>query len=232
MKLDKLLKRLKRDAAASPQKAGALGLMVLVALYFWAPLVMKFLPKGKPKPGATAAGPVILGDDPVLIKAAVHPSSNSTHWDHVREVVAQDRLMLAAEHHPSWPNPFAPLQRDDKSETKSQPKPEAIQPDLKTLPTAPTIEPEVARQQLSTVSLSSVLVGKRGVSAVIRGKLYRVGDVLSFGGDNGAPAVEFRITAIDEQGVDLKYTDKSFRLERPKPTLTTGELLRDEHPKD
>ena len=80
MKLDKLLKRLKRDAAASPQKAGALGLMVVVALYFWAPLVMKHLPKGKPKPGATAAGPVILGDDPVLVKAAVHPSTNSPHW--------------------------------------------------------------------------------------------------------------------------------------------------------
>jgi hypothetical protein len=226
VKLDKLLKRLKRDAAASPQKAGALGLMVCVALYFWAPLVMKSLPKGKPKPGATAAGPVILGDDPVLVKAAVHPSTNSPHWDHVREVMAKDRLMLAVAHDPSWQNPFAPLQRDAEPETKSPPKPE-VKPDLQALSTTPKIEAEVAKQQLSTVALSSLLVGKRGVSAVIRGKLYRVGDVLSFDGDNGTPAIEFRITAIDEQGVDLKYDEKSYRLERAKPTLTTGELQRD-----
>jgi hypothetical protein len=228
VKLDKLLKRLKRDAAASPQKAGALGLMVVVALYFWAPLVMKYLPKGKPKPGATVAGPVILGDDPVLVKAAVHPSTNSTHWDRVREVVAKDRLMLAAEFHRDWHNPFSPLQHDDEPKSKSEPKSEAIKSDLKPLPTAPKIDSEIAKQQLSTVSLSSVLVGKRGVTAVIRGRLYRVGDVLSFGGDNGTPAVEFRITAIDEQGVDLKYDNKPFRLERPKPTLTTGELQRGE----
>jgi hypothetical protein len=227
VKLDKLLKRLKRDAAASPQKAGALGLMVVVALYFWAPLVMKHLPKGKPKPGATPAGPVILGDDPVLVKAAVHPSTNSPHWDRIREVVAQDRLMLAVAHDASWQNPFSPLQWDDEPNSKSQPKPEALKPELTTLPTSPKIDAEIAKQQLSTVALSSVLVGKRGVSAVIRGKLYRVGDILSFGGDNGTPAVEFRITAIDEQGVDLKYDEKPFRLERTKPTLATGELQRD-----
>ncbi len=226
MKLDKLLKRLKRDAAASPQKAGALGLMVLVALYFWAPLVMKFLPKGKAKPGAAAAVPVLLGDDPVLVKAVVHPATDSTHWDQVRDVVAKDQLMLATDAHPSWHNPFTPLQPDDEPKTKSQPTTEIPQPDLKTLSAAPAIDAEIAQQQLSTVSLSSVLVGKRSVSAVIRGKLYRVGDVLSFGGDNGAPAVEFRITAIDEQGVDLKYDNKPFRLERPKTTLATGELQR------
>lgn len=227
MKLDKLLKRLKRDAAASPQKAGALGLMVCVALYFWAPLVMKYLPKGKPKPGATAAGPLILGDDPVLVKAAVHPSSNSPHWDRIREVVAQDRLMLAVAHDASWQNPFSPLQRNDEPKAVSQPKLEAPKPDLEATPTRPKIEPEIVKQQLSTVALTSVLVGKRGVSAVIRGKLYRVGDVLSFGGDNGTPAVEFRITAIDEQGVDLKYDGNPYRLERTKPTLATGELQRD-----
>jgi hypothetical protein len=227
VELDKLLKRLKKDAAASPQKAGALGLMVVVALYFWAPLVMKSLPKGKPKPGATAAGPMLLGDDPVLVKAVVHPSSNSPHWDRVREVVANDQLMIAADLHPDWRNPFSQLQHKGDPDAKSTALTEPLKPDPQSLPAAPAITADIAQQQLQTVVLSSLLVGPRGVSAVIRGKLYRVGDVLSFGGDNGAPAIEFRITAIDEQGVDLKFDEKPFRLERTKPTLATGELQRD-----
>lgn len=226
MKLDKLLKRLKRDAAASPQKAGALGLMVLVALYFWAPLVLKNF-KGKSKPGAPgAARQVILGDDPLLVKAAVHPASDSQHWDRIREVLAQDQLMQAAMYNATWENPFQPLQPEEPADAKA-PTAETT-PDPKLLPATPKVEPELAKQHLNGVSLSSVIVGQRGTSAVIRGKLYRVGDVLAFGGDAGAPKIEFRIVAIDELGVDLKYDDQKFRLERARPALMTGELQRNQ----
>lgn len=225
MKLDKLLKRLKRDASASPQKAGALALMVAVALYFWAPLVMKnFKGKGKPGKGA-ATTQIILGDDPVLVKAAVHPANNSAHWDRIREVLAQDRLMQAAVHQVDWQNPFQPL---DHETSQAAPKNRSEEPptDSTQLPIKPVMEDNVAKQLLSGVTLSSVLVGKKP-SAIIQGKRYRVGDLLAFGDDNGAPKLEFRITAIDEKGVDLKYDGQSFRLERAKPTLTTGELQRD-----
>ena len=226
MKLDKLIKRLKKDALASPQKAGALGLMVLVALYFWAPLVMKNF-KGKAKPGAAAGvKQVILGDDPVLVKAAVHPATNSAHWDRVREALAQDRLMQPAVHQVNWQNPFQPLVQAEAT-TVAKTRPEETRPDSKTTPNVASVEGELANQLLSGVSLSSVMIGKRGTTAVIRGKLFRVGDLLSFGGDNGVPKVEFRITAIDERGVDLKFDGQPFRLERSKPTLTTGEMHRD-----
>ncbi|WP_254508908.1 hypothetical protein [Anatilimnocola floriformis] len=221
MKLDKLIKRLKKDAAASPQKAGALGLMLLVALYFWAPLVMKSI-KGKGKPGSGPAAKVIRGDDPVLVKAAAHPATNTAHWDRIRDTLAQDRLMQAAVHNADWRNPFQPLAHAAATDTKI--KPIEAKPETQLSAKPPAVENELAEQLLSGVTLSSVLIGKKGPSAVIRGKLFRVGDVLLFGGDNGAPKVEFRITAIDEQGVDLKFEGQPFRIERTKPTLASGEL--------
>lgn len=222
MKLDKLLKQLKRDAAKSPQKAGLLALMVVVALYFWAPLVMKRFP-GNAKPGAgPTAGPVILRDDPLIVKMAVHPATNVAHWDRVRQTMANDRLLLAVAHDPSWKNPFGGLQTGD-SPAKTQPS--EIKVEAKPLPPAPKVEPEVAKQQLAGVSLTSLLMSKRGHAAVIRGKVYRVGDILELGGQNGDPATEMRITAIDDDGVDLELDGQRHRLERAKPKLSSGEDL-------
>jgi hypothetical protein len=41
VKLDKLVKQLRRDATANPKKTALLGVMALVALYFWGPLLWK-----------------------------------------------------------------------------------------------------------------------------------------------------------------------------------------------
>lgn len=224
MKLDKLLKRLKRDAMASPQKAGALGLMVLVALYFWSPLVLKSM-KGKGKPGAKVASTIILGDDPVLVKAVVHPASNAVHWDKVRKVVAQDRLMSAAKYHANWQNPFQRLAIVEQAASTTEPT--ANKTEAKpVLPATPKLEPAAARQQLAGVLLSSVLMSPRDRAAVIQGIVYRVGDVLSLGGENGAPALELRVASIDEQGVDLVHEQQRFRLEQVKPKLSPGDYLR------
>ena len=70
MKLDKLLKQAKRDLVASPKKAAVLGLMLLVAAYFWGPLLWKWM---APSGTASAKGDqtaLILTDDPVLPDAA------------------------------------------------------------------------------------------------------------------------------------------------------------------
>ena len=54
VKLDKLLKMLRRDLAANPMKAGVLGILLLGGLYFWGPLVWKWVAKKGPA-GASAA---------------------------------------------------------------------------------------------------------------------------------------------------------------------------------
>lgn len=229
MKLDKLLKRLKKDAAASPQKAGALALMVVVALYFWAPLVLKYT-KGKGKPNAVAASQVILTDDPIIAQAAPHPATNVAHWERVRTAIAADQFMVAARHDASWQQPFARLHALKAAQAKApaeQPAELAEQNGLPgSAPGSPKIELNAAKAALNGVVLSSVLIGPRDCAAMIRGSVYRVGDHLVLGGDAGAPAVELLICGIDAEGIDLQFEQQPLRLERAKPKLSPGDHLR------
>ena len=229
MKLDKLLRRLKKDAAASPQKAGALALMVVVALYFWAPLVLKYT-KGKSKPAAVPASQVILSDDPIIAKATPHPATDVAHWEHVRTAIAADQFMVAARHDASWQQPFARLHSLKAEQTKppSEEPAEVAEPIPMpgTAPSIPKVELDVAKAALNGVVLSSVLISPRDRAAMIRGNVYRVGDPLTLGGDAGAPAIELLICGIDADGVDLQFEQQRLRLERAKPKLSPGDHLR------
>lgn len=229
MKLDKLLKRLKKDAAASPQKAGALALMVVVALYFWAPLVLKYT-KGKSKPVAVAASQVILTDDPIIARAAPHPATNVAHWDRVRNSIAADQYMVAAQLDPRWQQPFTRghgLKAEKQIAKATEPAEVTERQRLPgtTIAGSATVELDTAKAALSAVTLSSVLIGRRDRSAMIRGNVYRVGDSLALGGDAGAPAIELLVCGIDASGVDLDYAGQRLRLERAKPKLSPGDHL-------
>jgi hypothetical protein len=215
--LDNLLKKLKRDLAASPQKAAALGLMVLVALYFWAPLVLKFTSKGKAK--QVAASQVILTDDPLITKVAAHPANDSSRWDRVRLAVAQDHLMTPAAHQAKWRNPF---RRSEAVavQTETEPPVVALQPRARS--EAAAMDEVAAKKQLAGVVITAVLTSQRGRSALIRGNVYRVGDVIELGGANGEPKLELLLTSIDEDGVDLDVDGRTIRLERPRAQLAPG----------
>ena len=43
MSLERFAKRLRREVIANPKKAAILGIMLLVAIYFWTPLVMGWM---------------------------------------------------------------------------------------------------------------------------------------------------------------------------------------------
>lgn len=231
MKLDKLLKRLKKDAAASPQKAGALALMVVVALYFWAPLLFKFN-KGKNKPAAVNASQVILTDDPIIAKAAPHPATNVAHWDRVRTALASDQLMFAAQHDASWQRPFARLHALKAEKQSAQPVSEPTEPTERnrtpgvTAKAPATVELDSAKAALNSIVLSSVLISPRDRAAMIRGNVYRVGDPIELGGEAGAPAVKLMICGIDADGIDLQFDGQPLRLDRAKPKLSPGDHLR------
>jgi hypothetical protein len=221
VKLDKLLKKLKRDISASPQKAAALGLMVLVALYFWSPLVLKFAGiGGKTKNKKTVASKVILTDDPILTKVAAHPAIDSARWDRARLSLTQDRLMLAAPHREEWKDPFHRLsivtnstEPSNSTEPVSQPKGRAQEP---------AALDESAEEQITGITVSTLLVGKRESAAMIRGTVYRVGDTIHLDGEKGESQLELKVVGIDALGVNLECQGKSFRIERARPKLSPG----------
>lgn len=222
MKLDKLLKRLKRDLAASPQKAGALGLMVLVALYFWAPLVLKWVKKPS-KPAAIAANPVALPSGPAVTPAVVRPATDSARWNRVRQSISQDRLMAAVPHQAGWTNPFNRLKSKmvDSAEAPAETSTSAT-PQI-----APTARPALSKEHLAGIAISSILISTRDSAAVIRGTVYRVNDSLSLSEETEDARLEVRIVGIDELGIDLEHEGRQYRIDRLRPKLSPGDHVRD-----
>lgn len=221
MKLDKLLKRLKRDLSASPQKAAALGLMILVALYFWAPLIIKFVGGGQAK--KSIASQVNLTAVPAITPVAVQPASDPVRWDRVRAALAQDRFMLAAAHQTSWQNPF----RRHPADTNTDDSQPAAETELKQ-PGEPAVASDDTRMKelAAGIVVTSVLISARDRAAFIRGTTYRVGDVLEIGGENGERKLELLLTSIDEDGVDVNLAGRTLRLERTRARLTPGSQLK------
>ena len=108
MNLDKLAKQLRRDLAANPKKAAALGLMVAVALYCWGPLVWGWLhsKQGK-KTDQSQLAHLILTDDPLEpTDKAKGRSKARFRWETVRPLLAQDPRMVSATFDEVWIDPF------------------------------------------------------------------------------------------------------------------------------
>jgi hypothetical protein len=223
VKLDKLLKRLKRDLAASPQKAAALGLMVLVAAYFWAPLVMKWV--GKPgKTTQAVVTPVNLPDSPVVVQSPSHPATDSARWNHVRLAMAQDQLMRPTPRQTSWTNPFNRLKskRMDEAEL-AQAEPTTVAPSAIQI-----AQPAIQKEHLAGITISSILITSRDAAVVVRGSVYRVNDMLPVHDTAEGQPLELRIVRIDAQGMDLEHETQTYRVDRVRPKLSPGDHVRDD----
>ncbi|MBW8884592.1 MAG: hypothetical protein JF612_07410, partial [Planctomycetia bacterium] len=90
--LEKLAKQLRRDTAANPKKAAALGLMILVALYFWGPLAWKwFSASGSKRSAKTSLASLILTDDPVEPSQQTKARGGAKFkWEKARQLIKQD----------------------------------------------------------------------------------------------------------------------------------------------
>lgn len=213
MKLDKLAKQLRRDLAANPKKAAALGLMALVALYFWAPLVWHWVsPEGGKKSAQASA--LILTDDPEEPAVAAKRRAVKFRWEKVRDLAAKDSLMASAAFDGKWTDPFpghAP------SETKTTTTPAA---GAQRAVAAADFDPTQAGLVLSGV----MIVGKRR-TATINGDTYQEGSVIKLGSEAELEAVELRVVKIASQGVVLQRGGKTYSLRFAKPSLARGDAI-------
>src|SRR6266576_3193818 len=106
--LEKLAKQLRRDLAANPKKAAALGLMVLVALYFWGPLAWKWVAAGGNKRNSKVnMASLILTDDPVEPSHQTKVRGGAKfRWEKARQLIRQDPHMVSATFDARWIDPF------------------------------------------------------------------------------------------------------------------------------
>jgi hypothetical protein len=218
VKLDKLAKQLRRDLAANPKKAAALGLMALVALYFWAPLVWRwFSPEGGKKSGAAATA-LILTDDPEEPAAAAKRRGGKFRWDKVRQLIADDKRMASAAYDAAWTDPFAG-QAAPPAAAAAGTVPAAANGGQQAIAAA-DVEPQQAG-----LTLSGVMIGSKR-TATINGETWLEGSRILASGEEGQPdAVEFRLVRITSRGVELERRGKRYILLCPRPELAKGDQI-------
>ena len=215
MKLGKLVKQIRRDAAANPKKAAALGLMLLVALYFWAPLVWRWMGHGGKKPVRTVNASLILTDDPAEpTSQAKGKSASKFRWERVRQLIRSDPHMTTATFDTTWIDPFAAREQAQSLV--------AANPVERDAATASAPGPHEAG-----LALTSIAIGLRRRVATISGNTYQEDQIIVVGGkDNASAGLEFRVVRIGPQSVELERGGRTFTLELSKPKLGRGDEIK------
>ncbi len=167
VKLEKLVKTLRRDLAANPMKSGVLGVLLLGGLYFWGPLIWKWVGKK----GSAASASVVVNSPSVAeltggqsagvqaVRGATSPIEAKVQWQEVRNLRERDPLTQSAHFSPEWGHVFQVATAAAKDGT-----PQTIGEETKKV--------EVGPQQLGLV-LQGVTVGSKTKKAIINGVVYR-----------------------------------------------------------
>lgn len=220
----RLSKQLKRELTANPKKAGLLGLVTLVAVYFWLPLVWGWVGGGKSQtvaaidppqdainmaqPTASTAGQPIPPDGEPQHQADIE--WKPTHdWPQLVKLIDNDPRTLPASVLPRERDPFGT-------------------PTLKIVQTADKEdeeETEIADDSFTPQSLGMVLsttiVGDKWQVARINGKTYKQGQDIKVAKDG--KELNFEVVEILPQSVILKRKERQFEL-KISPDIKSGTI--------
>lgn len=214
-----LVNRLQREVKANPAKAAGLGVLSLVACYFWAPLILGFMKPAQetaatPPPGAAAAtAPSPSAPAPPAPASAATPgqppSATSSDalpydWQKYAKLIEEDAKMRPSQDLPSerdpFVNPLAAAQAKAEREVSA------------TAAAAKPITPAEAGLVLTTT-----LLGARKKIAEIDGRSYSIGDrVQAFTESSSA---SFRVVEIFPRRVVLEGHDQRYELTIPRPLV-------------
>jgi hypothetical protein len=218
--LTKLTSQLRRDIAASPQKAAALGLMIVVALYFWAPLIWGWIPARGEGSGKVDMSKLVLTDEPAARPAGNAPRTAAFRWEKVRQLVREDARMKPAAFDAAWYDPFG-KPAPEPAPAEAEPMPATAQ--------TPVTEPErTPEPELTAASLvlGGILIGPRSKVATINGEPCHEGDSLTVTDANDKSVQhQVRIARITRQQVELESNGHTLTLELASPRLSQGDSL-------
>lgn len=222
VKLDKLVKTLRRDLAANPMKAGVLGVLLLGGLYFWGPLIWKWVGK-KGTPAAAAAAPA---QEHASEQSAAVPTvteevklqESPLEWQEIKKQREADSLTRSADYQSQWDQIFqvaavtSVAQLPEEMESSNQ---EQLDP-----------------KDLGLV-LQGVFIGSRSKKAIINGTVYCERDSIPVdlpadesGSDNTQQEVEFRLVRVFRRMVELERAGKTWQLQLATPESLKRNLER------
>jgi hypothetical protein len=199
MNLTKLARQLRREAKANPKKAALLGSLVLLALYYWGPMIWGWVAAeeatGRP-PDAPTAAVASLGGAAVPTPPPTSEDKNTgTHpWTQLDQWMRQDPITTPVEDVAAWHDPFAVA----SSEL------EAVEPD-ETQDEQILVSPEGLG-----IELSGTLVGPHRRVALIGGKAYREGQTVRI--DRDDQSIEFELAEVHSRRIVLRREGHRFDL--------------------
>jgi hypothetical protein len=199
-----LIKRLRGEVTANPKKAAILGLLLIVMIIFWAPLVAKWVGKDEvaPNNAAPKANAAVTATSTV-VTASASPNSTTTagdnkqapHWNEVIKWIHDDPRMQPHTPEDGTRDPFAPA-----------PSQLAAQEQKAAAPAPPP--PEISPAQAGIV-LRSTVVGSRNKTALINNRAYHENqNVASPDGRNKFLLVEIRFDSVVLSRHGLQYVVK------------------------
>ena len=207
VKLSKLARQLRREALASPKKAVVLGVLALLASYYWGPLVWGWISPSEEsaEPTAAEAGADLDPGPWAAIASAQAPTPTKTRqhpWTQLDEWIRQDPTTTPVEDPAGWRDPFTVVSTGIEVDQD-----EEAQPD----------EPQVTPATLG-VELSGTLVGPDRRVALIGGKAYREGQTIKV--DQDDRPIEFELVEVHPQRIVLHLHGSRFDLAIPERRST------------
>ena len=196
--------RLKSELGRSPKKAALLGLLLLVAMYYWMPLVFGWMKGGSPllEPAVPAAAVIPRSTATPAVPAAMP----AVAWQQIVKAMENDPHMALAATLVGDRDPFENVHRKVAEATAT---PEAKVQALVTPDTAGLI-------------LSSTVVGPRSRVAFVNGKTYRVGDIIHVTADGDD--LTFAVVEIDAKQIVVEREKRRYVM-KIKLGLTGNDFL-------
>lgn len=216
MNFNKLSQQLTREIKRSPAKAATLGSLLLVALWFWFPLIQGWLgsTQTRAQPARPANVPVVIATEAPT--ATVSAAAGALDWREIAEGLASDRWMLPGELRSATFDPFFP----ELPQPVEVAEEETLAEKIASVDVAP---------QDAGLEITSVIVGQGTALARINNQNYRLGDVISA----QAAMAEYKVASIESWGAVLQSQGRSYKLllnENPvrnmnRLILRNGDLL-------
>jgi hypothetical protein len=220
VKADKLARQLKKELTRNPKKTIALALVTVVALWFWAPLALKWMggdAKARAKQAALTAAraaqanPVV---DPAAPTEPAAPTAPKIDWAQLLDQIKNDQYMASGTLAADARDPFAATAVEQIAATPTT-----------TTEGSPTVtRPMVIDPTPESVGLTleGTFVSRRTRKATISGTTYLQGALVEVStapaSNAGAPptkdpeAIVYQLISVDSHSVKLSRNGKEYEL--------------------
>jgi hypothetical protein len=200
------IERLKREIKASPKKAAMLGLVCLVAVWFWTPLVLKWSGKKSATDDIVAAGGEESIVDPVATAAPTLTTNDGATATATPPTASWQKILKWINSDPKMKPHVATFGRRDPF------APTAARSTAKLAETAPEQKAPDVTPQEAGISVSSTVVGIKNRTALINGRAYREEQQVA----GSKSQDKFLLVEIRSKSVVLERNDKRYEVKIPK----------------